>query len=305
MTSRRMIDPAFWRSESLARLPFVTRLFFAGIFSNADDQGRIRGHPALLRSTVFPYDDISLDDIEQMVAALSSEGGPIKAYSVDGKALIQVLNWWNWQHPSWAWPSELPPLPGWTGDRLCYRRGNVVVKENWDQSDIQADDTPVESDPTVAPQRGQPEPSLSPAPSDSDSGSTSDNPKTESGKPDEPLAPAVSSFADWTTKLQASKNRPAVLREAFEAFYPGRDPPEFSYIGKVARSVGGAGRLLELLWQNSTRPPTGDVLAYCQGVHKNGKTKEVKRGVDSDGYISIDGYRPKGATSEEFYGGYG
>jgi hypothetical protein len=61
------------------------------------------------------------------------------------------------------------------------------------------------------------------------------------------------------------------------ALYPGRDPPDFGYIAKVARSVGGAGRLADLLWQHSTRPPTGDVLAYVQKVAKGGKRRGTRR----------------------------
>ncbi len=107
-----------------------------------------------------------------------------------------------------------------------------------------------------------------------------------------------STFADWQILLEPkSSNRPAVLRKMHESLYPGHDPPSFGYIGKVARKVGGAGRLAELLWQHSTRPPTGDVLAYVQGVAKRGK-----HGTDSDGRISIQGHHPTAATSEEFYG---
>jgi len=82
---------------------------------------------------------------------------------------------------------------------------------------------------------------------------------------------APTTFQEWSDLLQASKNRPADLVRMYEALYPGRDPPAFGYMGKVARQLGGAGRLAELLWQNSTRPPTGDVLAYCLQIGKRGK----------------------------------
>jgi hypothetical protein len=61
------------------------------------------------------------------------------------------------------------------------------------------------------------------------------------------------------------------------ALFPGRSPPAFSYIGRAAREVGGAGRLAELLWQASSRPPTGDLLLYCQAMAKNrqGRTPEL------------------------------
>ena len=131
---RRMIDPAFWKSENLAHHPVAIRYFFIGLFSNADDQGRLAAHPALLRSTIYPYDDIALGEIRTMTEELAEDGGPILLYEADGKLLIQIVKWWNWQHLQWAWPSEMEPPPGWT-DRHCYRRGNnVVVKQNWGQS---------------------------------------------------------------------------------------------------------------------------------------------------------------------------
>ena len=54
--------------------------------------------------------------------------------------------------------------------------------------------------------------------------------------------------------------------------FPGRGPPSYSYIGSTSGKVGGAGRLAELVWRASARPPTGDVLAYCLGMAGKGRT---------------------------------
>lgn len=80
-------------------------------------------------------------------------------------------------------------------------------------------------------------------------------------------APIVT-FTDWQQRITKAKNWPAELQKMCKALYPGLDPPDYSYIGRVAKKVGGAGRLADLLWQHSTRPPTGDLLAYIQGVAK-------------------------------------
>jgi hypothetical protein len=61
--------------------------------------------------------------------------------------------------------------------------------------------------------------------------------------------------------LRTAANKPAILREIYELCFPG-DAPDYGYLGKVAVKVGGAGRLAEILWQLSTKPPTGDVLDY-------------------------------------------
>jgi len=92
-----------------------------------------------------------------------------------------------------------------------------------------------------------------------------------------------STFQGWYTALQETKNRSAVLRRMFVALYPAHDAPEFGYLGKVARQVGGVGRLAELLWQHSARPPTGDVLAYCAAAAKSGGNgKTPPRDVNDD-----------------------
>lgn len=106
---------------------------------------------------------------------------------------------------------------------------------------------------------------------------------------DAPSVPDTpTTFGEWHKIIKETNNRQAVLRQMCETLYPGLDPPAFSYIGKVARKVGGAGRLADLLWQHSTRPPTGDLLAYIQGVAKgngrantSGHSTPTKPGSDS------------------------
>ena len=102
----------FWQSETVASFSFFQRLFFAGLFSNADDQGRLKAHPVLLRSMVFPYDDIPINEIEGALA-LFAESGSIVVYEVDNTDHLQLANWWKWQHQNFAWPSKLPPPPDW------------------------------------------------------------------------------------------------------------------------------------------------------------------------------------------------
>ena len=189
MASRRMIDPSFWQSESIAELPLAVRYTFIGLFSNADDQGRLKAHPALLRSKIYPLDDIALDVISAHLVDLE-EGDFIILYGADGRDYLQIKNWWRYQRPRWAWPSEYPAPDGWA-DRLRYRRGNTVIDQNWDDDEPGPNDdegTPPdsgqgdtqESDPTAGSQWGHSEPAVESAPRDrtSDSTSDSDRPRT-------------------------------------------------------------------------------------------------------------------------------
>jgi hypothetical protein len=94
----------------------------------------------------------------------------------------------------------------------------------------------------------------------------------------QPALPA--SLPDWQSRLKDSKNRPADLVLMFRTLYPAAvDVPDFGYIGKVANKVGGAGRLAELLWQHSAKPPSGDVLAYIQ---ESVKPKANRNGTGND-----------------------
>jgi hypothetical protein len=100
---------------------------------------------------------------------------------------------------------------------------------------------------------------------------------------DIPAAPALpASLPEWQSRLKDSKNRPADLVLMFRTLYPAAvDAPDFGYIGKVANKVGGAGRLAELLWQHSAKPPSGDVLAYIQ---ESIKPKPARNGASPQGH---------------------
>ena len=71
MARRRMIDPNIWMSEDVARLGVLDRLLLIGMFSNADDYGKGRANPVFVRSTVFPYDDIAVSEIEKGIKNIS------------------------------------------------------------------------------------------------------------------------------------------------------------------------------------------------------------------------------------------
>ena len=61
-----MLDPNFWTDARIKHLEPMERLFFLGCVSAADDEGRLLGDPAFLRSRIFPYDQITTDEIEMI-----------------------------------------------------------------------------------------------------------------------------------------------------------------------------------------------------------------------------------------------
>ena len=104
---KRMIDASIWANEKFGELPQTARLLLIGMITIADDQGRVKGNSAWLRAQIFPYDDISSDDI---VAALHqiTANGTIHFYESDGKWYAQLVNWWDYQSLQYAQPSKYP-----------------------------------------------------------------------------------------------------------------------------------------------------------------------------------------------------
>lgn len=130
--SRRMITSETWEDEFFTGLSMFNRLLWIGLItSSADDQGRMQDSAALLRSKIFPLDDVSLADIE---AGLSSfcKAHKIERYTVNGKKCIQIIAWWKHQTPRWAGHSILPPPPGWVDRERYHGAENKLITSNWD-----------------------------------------------------------------------------------------------------------------------------------------------------------------------------
>lgn len=130
MPTRRMIEPAIWQSESMGRLTIRQRLMFIGMFSNADDQGRLRASAPVIRSMIFPFDDIPISEVEPDIKAIEAEHCIIR-YEANGALFAQLVNWWKYQKHQWAYPSSIPKPDGWS-DRLRFRQGGKVITENWE-----------------------------------------------------------------------------------------------------------------------------------------------------------------------------
>jgi len=111
MARQRFIHPEFWSDPSVGQLTARERLFFIGCFSNADDDGRLLGNPAWLRSMIFPYDDIPLDEIATMRDRIAGVCRNFIVYAVDGVDYIALRQWGRYQKPKYPKPSNIPPPP--------------------------------------------------------------------------------------------------------------------------------------------------------------------------------------------------
>jgi hypothetical protein len=71
----RLLKPGFFKNEELARLPYETRLCYAGLWTLADREGRLEDRPERIKVELFPYDDaITSGSVDAMCTALQIAG---------------------------------------------------------------------------------------------------------------------------------------------------------------------------------------------------------------------------------------
>lgn len=116
----RSIKPKAFRSIALASVPIPARWLFAGIWTEADDDGYLPDHPDLIRSQVLPLDrDVTAEQVEEWLTALA-DAGAVCRFTAAGNQFLHVLGWadtdgpsrdeWN-QRISHASRSVVPPCP--------------------------------------------------------------------------------------------------------------------------------------------------------------------------------------------------
>jgi len=106
MPRKRMIDPEFWSDEEIGQWPYVARLFYIGLWNFADDEGRFKAHPSLLKSQIFPYDStININKLKGIVKT------KIQWYSSNDSQYGHVRNFLKYQRIDRPTPSKLP-TPG-------------------------------------------------------------------------------------------------------------------------------------------------------------------------------------------------
>ena len=138
MANRRMIYQDFFEDDYFGMADPLIRLTWIGLITAvADDQGRILDNSSLIKARVFVYDrTINEVMIDNWLNKLNNDG-KILRYQVEGKRLIQIVNWWSYQTPAWANYSKYPSPDGWVDRVRCHvsgnRQGGEVETMNWDK----------------------------------------------------------------------------------------------------------------------------------------------------------------------------
>lgn len=107
----RTIKPEFWTDEKLAKVSRETRLFFAGLWTTADDQGVTHSDPVLLRSQIFPYDDIKIEIVKGWISDLISLAMLIPYEAENGENYLFIRSFPKYQKIDHPAKTQYNPTP--------------------------------------------------------------------------------------------------------------------------------------------------------------------------------------------------
>lgn len=121
----RSLKPDMWQDEKIGGLTRDARLLFIGLITMADDEGRLRGLPALILGHVFPYDDIAPRKLAAWMGEIT-DAGLATTYTVGVVPYVSLTGWGKHQVINKPTPSDVPPPVSITEDA---RSALAVVPE--------------------------------------------------------------------------------------------------------------------------------------------------------------------------------
>lgn len=108
MPRLRTIKPGFFTDDDLGECPPLARLLYAGLWCQADREGRLEDRPRRLKVEVLPYDDCDVDDLLNQLA----QHGFIVRYAVNGARYIAIPKFLAHQNPHVKEAPSIIPAPG-------------------------------------------------------------------------------------------------------------------------------------------------------------------------------------------------
>jgi hypothetical protein len=110
----RSLKPELFRDEKVQRLPVSARLLYVGLISHADDEGRLDGDTRIIRSLIFPMDDLALKHVDRLLDQVASIG-LIHRYGHDGFDWIEIRGWAKHQSVNRPTASRIPSYASQNG----------------------------------------------------------------------------------------------------------------------------------------------------------------------------------------------
>ena len=130
----RLIYNSISTSERVSSLGVKGALLYTWLVTHCDTQGRMQGKPRVVKHLVVPFiDEITAEDVKEALEQMEQQR-LIQRYEDDnGRPLIQVLDWWEWQTGLKYKPaSHYQPPDGWV-DKVTNRdESGKFTKEELD-----------------------------------------------------------------------------------------------------------------------------------------------------------------------------
>jgi hypothetical protein len=115
MARIRQFKPAFFTDDKVGRLSRDARLFFFGVLSEADDEGRLVDAPKRLAGVIYPFDeDVTPKKVTRWIDELVEQQMVLR-YTHEGGSFLYVRKFKAHQKMSHPTPSTLPPPPSGPG----------------------------------------------------------------------------------------------------------------------------------------------------------------------------------------------
>lgn len=115
MARIRSVKPGFFTTPDWLGVSLQARLVLIGLFTEADDAGRVLDSPKLLAGSLFPHDEpVTAARVDKWLIELEA-AGKILRYVDPGPGVgryLAIVNWSKHQRISHPTPSTFPPPPG-------------------------------------------------------------------------------------------------------------------------------------------------------------------------------------------------
>lgn len=210
-------------------------------------------------------DKISLSQWEQGTGIPRTRVGAVLTELTNKKLIIKIDNGanrpatWGFNKYFESWGMQTVTLEG---DSCESNKPETVTLEGTTQNET----VPLEGDKTVTLE------------GDHNRKKDTNTPTVSAGADVQPKISYVEQFRLFQEQLRTSTNRPAVLHEFYIWCFGDTNVPEYGYLGKTAKQVGGASRLAQLMFELVPRPPVGDVLAHIIATENGRKKRAAQTG---------------------------
>jgi hypothetical protein len=107
MARARNIKPGFFKNDRLAECQPLARILFAGLWCEADREGRLEDRPKRLKAEYLAYDNC---DVDELLCELEQRGFIIR-YVIEGTRYIAIPAFNKHQNPHVREPASSIPAP--------------------------------------------------------------------------------------------------------------------------------------------------------------------------------------------------